>query len=176
MTFAEAIEQMRRGAMVREKGDTLWTWRGASGRVRGVRHGQDETIGGNGVEQNSVRYFRERRREVRAMSVAVPAIALDARRSPIAEETRTEYVVEIGGSVLSHKRFATREDAYFYGCLLANARDRERRGRVMVKRRVVQRRVTFGRWMPAPVRAMQIACVETAKKVIKEIKEKGETK
>jgi len=32
MTFAEAIEQMRRGAMVREKGTTLWTWRGASGR------------------------------------------------------------------------------------------------------------------------------------------------
>lgn len=32
MTFAEAIEQMRKGAMVREKGDTFWTWRSASGR------------------------------------------------------------------------------------------------------------------------------------------------
>jgi len=90
---------------------------------------------------------------VRATSVAVPASALDTRRSPLAEETRTEYAVEAGGSVLSHRRFATREDAYFYGCLLPNARDRERCGHVMVKRRVVQRRVVFDRWIPAPVTA-----------------------
>lgn len=90
---------------------------------------------------------------MRATSVEVPTSALDTRRSPLSEETRTEYAVEAGGSVLSHKRFATLEDAYIYGCLLANVRDRERCGRVMIKRRVVQRRVVFDRWIPSPVTA-----------------------
>ena len=85
---------------------------------------------------------------MRATSVVVPTSALDTRRSPLSKETRTEYAVEAGGLVLSHKRFATHEDAYFYGCLLANACDRERCGRVMIKRRVVQRRVVFGKWTP----------------------------
>lgn len=93
--------------------------------------------------------------------VAVPASALDTRRSPLGEETRTEYAVEAGGSVLSHKRFTTQEDAYFYGCLLPNARDRERCGHVMIKRRVVQRRVVFNKWTPSsedfPERKMAVA-------------------
>ena len=32
MTFAEAIEHMKRGALIREKGSPLWSWRGTSGR------------------------------------------------------------------------------------------------------------------------------------------------
>lgn len=32
ITFAEAIEHLRRGAMIREKGTTLWTWRGIKGQ------------------------------------------------------------------------------------------------------------------------------------------------
>ena len=80
--------------------------------------------------------------------VVVPKEAFDERRSPLSSETRFEYAIEVGGSVLNHKRFATPEDAYFYGVALANARDRERCGHEIVKRRVVMRRVTFGKWKP----------------------------
>ncbi len=32
MTFAEAIEHLKRGALIRRKGMTLWCWLGKSGR------------------------------------------------------------------------------------------------------------------------------------------------
>lgn len=83
---------------------------------------------------------------MKASEVAIPQSAFDNRRSPLTEGTFTEYAVKAGGSVLNHKRFATPQDAHFYGCALQNAKDRERYGRVMVKREVVMRRVHYGKW------------------------------
>ena len=85
---------------------------------------------------------------MKATDLKIPPDALDHRRSPRDSEMRVEYAVEAGGMVLSPKRYNTAEDAYFYGCVLANARDCERYGRTMILRRVVSRRVTFGKWMP----------------------------
>ena len=85
---------------------------------------------------------------MKATEVVIPKDAYDERHSPLSSEKLTEYAIEAGGSVLNNRRYATPEDAYFYGCVLQNARDRERFGRVMIKRRVVRRRVTFGKWEP----------------------------
>ncbi len=85
---------------------------------------------------------------MKATDVVTPRDVLDERRSPRASETRIEFAVESGGMVLNSKRYNTPEDAYFYGCLIANARDRERCGHIMIRRRVVTRRVTFGTWEP----------------------------
>ena len=83
---------------------------------------------------------------MKAAEIETPQSALDNRRSPLTKGTRVEYAVKAGGSVLNHRRFATQEDAYFYGCVVPNARDRERYGRVLVKREVVMRHVCFGEW------------------------------
>ena len=83
---------------------------------------------------------------MKATEVETPQSALDNRRSPLTKGTCIEYAVKAGGSVLNHRRFATQEDAYFYGCALPNARDRERYGRVLVKREVVMRYVRYGEW------------------------------
>lgn len=65
--------------------------------------------------------------------------------SPRNRATFWEYAIEAGGSVLNHTRYATFQDAYFE-CLVRNNIDRERCGRVLVKRRVVCRKVVFGEW------------------------------
>lgn len=83
---------------------------------------------------------------MKATEVVPPKSALDNRRSPLTARTLMEYAVKAGGSVLNHTRFATPQDAYFYGCALPNARDRERCGRVLVRREVVMRRVCYGEW------------------------------
>ena len=83
---------------------------------------------------------------MKATEVEIPQSAFDNRRSPLTKVTLVEYAVKAGGSVLNHKRFATQEDAYFYGCAIPNARDRERYGRVLVKREVVMRHVCYGEW------------------------------
>lgn len=85
---------------------------------------------------------------MKALDVEIPPYALDNRRSPRDSEIRIEYAIGAGGMVLSPKRYNTAEDAYFYGCVIANACDRERYGRIMIPRRVVSRRVTFGKWVP----------------------------
>lgn len=86
---------------------------------------------------------------MKATEVVTPQSALDNRRSPLTKGTLVEYAVKAGGSVLNHRRFATREDAYFYGCAIPNARDRERYNRVLVKREVVMRYVCYGEWKDA---------------------------
>ena len=83
---------------------------------------------------------------MKASEVAIPKDALSEAWSPRSSATYDEYAVEVGGSVLGKKRYRTAEDAYFWGCALGNAKDRETYGRVMVKRRVVKRKVTFGEW------------------------------
>ena len=83
---------------------------------------------------------------MKATEVEIPQSAFDNRRSPLTKGMFVEYAVRAGGSVLNHKRFATQEDAYFWGCALPNARDRERYGRVLVKREVVMRHVCYGEW------------------------------
>ena len=83
---------------------------------------------------------------MKATEVEIPESAFDNRRSPLSEGIFEEFAVKAGGSVLNHRRFATQSDAYFYGCALPNARDRERYGRVMVRREVVVRRVYYGEW------------------------------
>ena len=83
---------------------------------------------------------------MKATEVVTPQSALDNRRSPLTKGTCVEYAVKAGGSVLNHTRFATQEDARFYGCAIPNARDRERYGRVLVKREVVMRYVCYGEW------------------------------
>lgn len=83
---------------------------------------------------------------MKATEFVTPQSALDNRRSPLTEGTLLEYAVAAGSSVLNHRRFATPEDAYFYGCAIPNARDRERCGRVLVRREVVMRRVCYGKW------------------------------
>lgn len=83
---------------------------------------------------------------MKASEVAIPKDALAEAWSPRSSATYDEYAVEVGGSVLGKKRYRTAEDAYFWGCVLGNAKDRETYGRVMVKRRVVKRKVTFGEW------------------------------
>ena len=83
---------------------------------------------------------------MKASELTIPKESLDERPSPNTSETRTEYAVRVGGIVLSHKRFATPTDAYFFGVALGNAIDRERCGRVLVKRDVVMRRVCYGEW------------------------------
>lgn len=85
---------------------------------------------------------------MKAHEVKIPQDALDNRRSPLDSEIRIEYAINAGGMVLSPKRYNTAEDANFYGRVLANACDRERYGRIMMPRRVVSRRVIFGKWMP----------------------------
>lgn len=83
---------------------------------------------------------------MKATEFVTPKSALDNRRSPLDEGTLVEYAVKAGGSVLNHTRFATPQDAFFYGCAIPNARDRERCGRVLVKREVVMRCVCYGEW------------------------------
>lgn len=83
---------------------------------------------------------------MKAAEVVTPQSALDNRRSPLAEGVRVEYAIRAGGSVLNHRRFASPEDAYFYGCAIPNARDRERYGHVIVRREVVMRLVRYGEW------------------------------
>ena len=81
---------------------------------------------------------------MKATEVIIPDSAIDHAKSPNSNGSQIEYAVEAGESVLNHRRYSSFDDAQFYGVALANARDRERCGHVMVKRRVVQRRVTFG--------------------------------
>ena len=83
---------------------------------------------------------------MKATEVKIPQSAFDNRRSPLTAGTLVEYAVKAGGSVLNHRRFATPQDAYFYGCAIPNARDRERYGRVLVRREVVMRCVCYGEW------------------------------
>ena len=83
---------------------------------------------------------------MKATEVTIPDSAIDHAKSPNTNGSRIEYAVEAGGVVLSNRRYSSFDDAQFYGVALANARDRERCGYVMIKRRVVQRRVTFGEW------------------------------
>ena len=85
---------------------------------------------------------------MRVSDVEVPQNALDHRTPPLDGETRWEYAVEAGGFVLNHKRYATPDDARLYGCVLADAVDKERYGHIMLQRRVVKRRVVYGEWKP----------------------------
>lgn len=90
---------------------------------------------------------------MKASEVAIPKDALaDMHHSPRSSTTYNEYAVESGGTVLSPKRYRSAEDAYFWGCALGNAKDRETCGRVMVKRKVVKRKVTFGDWEEVKVK------------------------
>ena len=86
---------------------------------------------------------------MKVTEVTIPDSAIDHAMSPNTNGSRIEYAVEAGGAVLSHRRYSSFDDAQFYGVALANARDREWCGHVMVKRRVVQRLVTFGEWTRA---------------------------
>ena len=68
-------------------------------------------------------------------------------KSPRESMSYVEYAIEAGGSVLSHKRYDSYEDAHFE-CLVRNAKERERTGRPMIRRRVVFRLVSIGDWNP----------------------------
>ena len=72
------------------------------------------------------------------------------KQSPRGKATYYEYAIEAGGLVLSHKRYDNVEDAR-WDCLVGNSRDRERTGRVLVKRKVVKRKVTIGDWIDVDV-------------------------
>jgi len=85
---------------------------------------------------------------MKASEVVIPRDVLAEIKSPRTSVTYYEYAVAVGGSVLNHKRYNTPEDAYFYGCALANARDRERWHHILVERRVVRRKVVIGDWEP----------------------------
>lgn len=70
--------------------------------------------------------------------------------SPREKATYYEYAVKVGGTILSRKRYDNVEDAK-WECLLGNSQDRERTGRVLVKREVVKRKVTIGDWIDVDV-------------------------
>ena len=69
------------------------------------------------------------------------------RSSPRESMAYIEYAIEAGDSVLSHKRYDSYEDAHFE-CLLRNAKERQRVGHPMIRRRVVFRLVSIGDWFP----------------------------
>ena len=66
--------------------------------------------------------------------------------SPNRPTTCREYAVAACGTVISPTRYATAEDAYFYGVLIHNHMDREKCGHIILPRKVVSREVTFGEW------------------------------
>lgn len=93
---------------------------------------------------------------MKSSEVVIPREALAEWKSPRTSITYYEYAVAAGGSVLNHTRYNTPEDAYFYGCALGNARDRERCNRILVKRQVVRRKVVIGDWEPVVLQRQEV--------------------
>ena len=67
--------------------------------------------------------------------------------SPRTRATYYEYAIAVGEicTVLNRTRYNTYEDAYF-DSVIRNNIDREKFGRVLIKRQVVRRKVVIGDW------------------------------